>query len=125
MLGTGMLTNSRPLRPIISPLLMYLRNCWRTLPRTICRNRDRSRSILRAIGHLTSPLETRAILLPKSPGFRAVAPDSLPVLGISSGKDACHILQHVGGGLVVVTVIANQPTFHNVDFHLRVGIDNL
>ncbi len=47
MFGTGMLTYSRPLRPIISPCVIYFRNWRRTLPRTISLNRDKSRSMLR------------------------------------------------------------------------------
>ena len=49
MLGTGMLTTSRPVRPIISPCVTYLRRFLRTRPRTISRKRLRSRSILRDI----------------------------------------------------------------------------
>ena len=37
--GTGMLTRSRPLRPIISPCVTYLRRFLRIRPRTICRKR--------------------------------------------------------------------------------------
>ena len=43
--GNGMLTRSRPFLPIISPRLMYLLRLLLTLPRTIFRNRWRSRSI--------------------------------------------------------------------------------
>src|SRR4051812_31297611 len=106
MFGTGMLTNSRPLRPIISPLLMYFRSCCRTLPRTICLKRERSRSMLRAIGHLVKDCSVFSVQLPNTAPFLFLRSaffilHSFPVFRVSTGEDAGHILQHVCGRFLV------------------------
>ncbi len=50
---------------------------------------------------------------------------SMTVFGISAGKDAGHVVQHVGGTFVVVAVIADQAALDHVDLGLRVGVDHV
>src|SRR5712675_3695072 len=53
----GMLMRSLPRRPISSPWVMYFRRFFLMRPRTICLNRLRSCSILRAIVGGPEPLD--------------------------------------------------------------------
>src|SRR3954468_12812410 len=44
---------------------------------------------------------------------------------VSSRKNARHVIQHIRRTLVVVSVVADEPTLHDIDLLLRVGIDHI
>src|SRR5437660_652278 len=49
----------------------------------------------------------------------------LLLLHISTRKNTGYIVEHVGRAFVVVTEVANQSAFDNVDLGLRILIDDL
>src|SRR5438132_13974150 len=120
-----MLTRSFPFRPIISPCVTYFRRFSRIFPRTICLNRDASRSIFMTIfvGQASRlpccRASRRATLVP---GRRDARP-TLLFLHIPTRKNTGDIVQNIGGSLIVVTKGTNQPALHDVDLSLPVLID--
>src|SRR6476620_5402007 len=102
-------TRSFPLRPIISPCVTYFRRFSRIFPRTICLNRDESRSIFMTIAAARND-EARIPNDELKPPFYSpfvIRISSFP-LHVSSRKNARHIVQHVRRAFVVVAEVADE-----------------
>src|SRR5262245_4316818 len=106
-----MLIRSPPCRPIISPWVMYFRRFSRILPRMICLKRVRSPWMFIDMGQALDlsrrPDGRREGRTASGAGGQAFAQVSVR-LGVSAGKDAGHVVQHVRGALFVVAVVADE-----------------
>src|SRR5256885_15891088 len=92
--GTGMVIRSLPFFPIISPFWMYLRRFSLMRPRMISRNLEWSCLIFSGTKH------HHAKVWPSRTAYNA----PLSVLRVSSGEDAGHEVEHVGGADLAVAV---------------------
>src|SRR5262245_25387289 len=115
--GSGMEIRSLPRLPTSSPLVMYRRRSFLIRPRTICRKRLWSWSILRIIGPV--PGAHGAAGRPAA-GGRRTTPPAPSIARVAAGEDAGHIVQHVGGADVAVAVVLLQPALDDVDLLLGV-----
>src|SRR5574341_1461550 len=118
--GTGMLTKSFPWRPISSPLDMYLRKLRLICPRTICRKRLASCSMLRNIPTLlcVSVCGARPHLHTYSLTY------SFP-RRVPPREDARHVVEDIRRAHVAVAHVLDQPALHDLDLFLRLAVNHV
>src|SRR4051812_42653486 len=108
-----MLTRSFPLRPIISPWVTYFRRFSRIFPRTICLNRDASRSIFITIFRGGRLLAGRLPVCKCCSRQARCLPDDLFLLHITTREYAGDVVEHVSGAFVVVAEVADEAALYD------------
>src|SRR5512133_3058263 len=108
MVGMGMVMNSFPFFPIISPFWTYFLRLRLIRPRTMSRNRAWSCLILSAI---------------RFPPSAHPRPSRL-VLRVAAREDGGDEVEDVGGADLAVPVVLHEPLLHHVDLLLRLAVDH-
>src|SRR5512142_3246960 len=112
MVGTGMVMNSFPFLPIISPFWTYFLRLRLIRPRTMSRKRAWSCLIFSAISFAPIP----AMVPPRG--------RSRLVLGVAAREDRGDEVQHVRRADLAVPVVLHEALLHHVDLLLRLAIDD-
>src|ERR1700674_1439193 len=118
MVGTGMVMNSFPFLPIISPFWTYFFRFSLMRPRTMSRKRAWSCLIF---SDIRNPAAGNGPRLPRRGPPRPRPPS---VLRVSASEDRGHVVEHVGGADLAIAVVLHEPLLHHVDLLLRLAVDH-
>src|SRR5512133_2461985 len=116
MVGMGMVMNSFPFFPIISPFWTYFFRLRLIRPRTMSRNRAWSCLIL---SDIPGPHSSSA-----GPARPAACASAALLLRVAAREDRGHEVEHVGGADLAVAVVLDEPLLHHVDLLLRLAVDH-